>query len=254
MALLIAVLGLVIGSFLNVVIYRLRTEEKGHRSRSMCPECNAVLRPSELVPVFSFIFLKGRCRNCSKPISWQYPLVELSTSLLFVAAFLRHTGVAELEPASLHMFLRDAFFITLLTVVFVIDLRDMVVFDAVTIPGALIALVINLIMGVPLMGLLLAIAIGGGFFLLQWVISRGRWIGGGDVRIGAMMGAMLGFPGVVMALLLAYIVGAVVAVALLSAKKTTWSSQMAFGTFLSFATVIVLLWGDRIWAVYGSFL
>lgn len=254
MAFLVAALGLAIGSFLNVIIFRLRTDEKGWRSRSKCPECHTVLEPRDLIPLLSFIVLKGRCRTCKKPISWQYFLVELSTTLLFLAAFAHHGGSALLTNGQSLALARDVFFIAILTVVFVIDLLDMVVFDSVTIPAAIIAVILNVALGVPLGGLLLAAAIGGGFFLLQWLVSSGRWIGGGDVRIGAMMGAMLGFPGVVAALLIAYVIGALVAVGLLSAKKTTWSSHMAFGTFLSLATVVVLLWGDKIWAHYAALL
>ena len=254
LTLLTAALGLTVGSFLNVVIYRLRTEEKGFRSRSACPNCHAVLRAIDLVPVLSFVLLRGKCRDCRKPISWQYPVVEVSVMVMFLAAFFRHGGAEVLTNGQWLALARDAFFILVLTVVFVIDLIDMVVYDSVTIPAALIALVLNVLTGSPLSGLLLAALIGGGFFLLQWLVSRGKWIGGGDVRIGAMMGAMLGLQGVLAALLIAYVVGAIVAVILLANKKTSWSSQMAFGTFLSFATVVVLLWGDRLWALYAGML
>lgn len=253
MELVIALLGLAIGSFLNVVIGRLRSGETGWRSRSQCPDCHAVLRPSDLVPLFSFVVLRGRCRSCQKPISWQYPIVEFATAALFLAAFWLHGGSTGLQIGP-SMLLRDWLFIAGLTIVFTVDLRDMVVFDSVTIPLAIIAFIFNLALGADPVNLLLAAVVGGGFFLLQYVISRGRWIGGGDIRIGAMMGLMLGFPGVLLALFLSYVGGAAAALVLLAAGKAKWSSQMAFGTFLSAATVLVLFFGQGLLAWYASLL
>jgi prepilin signal peptidase PulO-like enzyme (type II secretory pathway) len=249
MTLLVAVLGLVIGSFLNVVIYRLRTGERGSRSRSICPLCHHILQPRDLVPLVSFALLGGKCRSCKGHISWQYPLVEATVMVLFLISYFTHAG--NFLVGGYLLFLRDVVFVCGLVVVFVIDFRDMVVFDSVTLPLAGFALLVNaLIFGFSWQNLLLAMAIGGGFFLLQWLVSRGRWIGGGDVRIGAMMGAMLGFPSILVALFLAYIIGAIVAVYLLVGKKTTWQSHMAFGTFLTFATVVALFAGKLLLAPY----
>lgn len=254
MALVIALLGLAIGSFLNVVIGRLRSGESGWRSRSHCPECHAVLRPSELIPLFSFVVLRGRCRACKKPISWQYPIVEFSTSALFLTSYGLHGGAVGLLGGGLLLVLRDWLFIAGLTVVFVIDLLDMVVFDSVTIPMAMLAFIFSLATGAKPLNLLLAALVGGGFFLVQYAVSRGRWIGGGDIRIGAMMGMMLGFPGVLLALFVSYVIGALTALGLMVAGKAKWSSQMAFGTFLSASTALVLFFGQRLLAWYASFL
>jgi leader peptidase (prepilin peptidase)/N-methyltransferase len=255
MLLLIAAIGLAIGSFLNVTIGKLRSGETGWRSRSQCPRCHAVLRPTDLVPVVSFIALRGKCRTCRKPISWQYPVVEVATMALFVVAFVVRGGTEGLlYGGMMPVFIRDTVFVSALMIVFVIDLLDMVVYDAVTIPMVIVAAAWNLWLGTSIRSLALAIAIGAGFFLLQHLVSRGRWIGGGDIRIGAMIGAMLGFPGVVAALLLAYASGAVVAIGLLAAKKTSWSAQMAFGTFLSFAAAVVLFFGEPFWAWYAGLL
>lgn len=254
MALVITLLGLAIGSFLNVVIGRLRSGETAWRSRSHCPDCHAVLRPSELIPLFSFVFLRGRCRSCRKPISWQYPIVEFSTAALFFSAYWLHGGAAGLLGGGALPILRDWLFISGLTVVFVVDLLDMVVFDSVTIPMTIGAFIFSVATGAKPLNLLLAALVGGGFFLLQYAVSRGRWIGGGDIRIGAMMGMMLGFPGVLLALFVAYVVGALTALVLLAGGKAKWSSQMAFGTFLSFATVFVLFFGQRLLVWYASFL
>lgn len=254
MSFIIAFLGLAVGSFLNVVIGRLRAGETGWRSRSRCPECHAVLRPSELVPLFSFLALRGKCRSCSKPISWQYPLVEFSTMLLFLASFWAHGGDAGALGGGALLLLRDWVFIAALMIVFVIDLRDMVVFDSVTLPMVVVAFLFNFAAGHDPRNLFLAALAGAGFFLFQYVISNGRWIGGGDIRIGGMMGMMLGFPGVVLALFMSYVIGAVAALGLLAAGKARWSGQMAFGTFLSVGTVLVLFFGQPIMAWYASLL
>jgi prepilin signal peptidase PulO-like enzyme (type II secretory pathway) len=254
MSFIVAFLGLAIGSFLNVVIGRLRSGETGWRSRSHCPDCHAVLRPSELIPVVSYLALRGHCRSCGKSISWQYPMVELSTMFLFLTAFWLRGGDAGLLGGGLLLVLRDWVFIAALTVIFVIDLRDMVVFDSVTLPMVVIAFLFNLAAGADPLNLLLAALAGAGFFLFQYVISRGRWIGGGDVRIGGMMGMMLGFPGVLLALFASYIIGAVAALGLLAAGKARWSGQMAFGTFLSVGTVLALFFGQPIMAWYASIL
>ena len=253
MAFAVALFGLAVGSFLNVVIGRLRTGETGWRSRSRCPDCHATLRPSELVPLVSFMVLRGKCRSCKKAISWQYPAVEFSTMALFLTAYWLRGGDAGVLGGTTLLMLRDWLFIAALTVVFVVDLLDMVVFDSVVLPMAAIAFLLNVAVGMPWQGLLLASAIGAGFFLLQYLISRGRWVGGGDVRIGAMMGAMLGVPGVVLALFVSYVAGALVALGLLASGKARWSGQMAFGTFLSIGTLVALFFGTSIMAWYAAF-
>lgn len=252
-ALLVAVLGLAVGSFLNVVIARLRSGETGWRNRSQCPECHIVLKPVELIPIVSYFALRGRCRACKKAISWQYPLVEGSTLALFLVAYCLAGGAAGLAEAPFHL-LRDWLFICGLTVIFVIDLRDMVVFDAVTLPMAVIAFVLNVLLGAKPLNLLLAAAVGAGFFLLQYALSKGKWIGGGDIRIGAMMGMMLGFPAVIMALFAAYMLGALYALGLMTAGRAKWSGQIAFGTFLSVTTLLTLFFGQAAMTWYASLL
>ena len=254
MSFIVAGLGLAIGSFLNVVIGRLRSGETGWRRRSRCPDCHAILRPSELVPVVSFLALRGRCRSCGKSISWQYPLVEVSTMLLFLTAFWLRGGDAGALGGGLFLMVRDWIFIAGLTIIFVVDLRDMVVFDSVTLPMIVIAFLLNLAASADPVNLFLAALAGAGFFLFQYVISRGRWIGGGDIRIGGMMGMMLGFPGVLLALFASYVIGALAALGLLAAGKARWSGQMAFGTFLSVGTLLALFFGQPIMAWYASLL
>ena len=252
MAIIVALLGLSVGSFLNVLIGKLRSGERGSRKRSRCPKCHIVLRPSELIPVVSFFVLRRKCRGCERSISWQYPLVELALMAALLVSYWVHGGAGAVFGPEWLFFVRDAVFVSALVVVFVIDYQDMIVFDSVTLPMIVIAGAFNLFLGVSFLNLLLAVLVGGGFFLFQYVISKGKWIGGGDIRIGAMVGAMVGFPGVVAVLLISYVMGAFFALSLIGLKKTTWKSQLAFGTFLTVATVIVLFFGDQIWNWYGS--
>ncbi len=254
MSVVVVLLGLAVGSFLNVVIGRLRAGETGWRNRSRCPKCRTLLAGIDLVPLLSFALLRGRCRTCRKPISWRYPIIEASTAALFLAIYVLHGGVAGVFSGQWLFMVRDAIFVSGLTVVFVIDLLDMVVFDSVTLPMMAVACLFNLALGAKPLNLLGAALCGGGFFLIQYVVSRGRWIGGGDIRIGAMMGMMLGFPGVLPALFFSYVLGAFFALVLLASGRVAWSSRMAFGTFLSVGTLIVLFFGGRLIAWYASFL
>ena len=243
--LFIAIFGLIIGSFLNMVIYRLKTGGQMIFSRSKCPKCHHLLGFSDLVPIFSFLFLKGKCRYCSKSISWQYPLVELASAIIFVLGYLKYfQQLVTLEIAfSYAVYL---IFCSFLIVIFVYDWKYYLILDKVSLPVLVMAFIFNYLLGKSLANLLVASLIIGGFFLLQFVISQGRWIGGGDIRLGLVMGAMLGWPKVLTALFLAYMLGAAFALILILLKKKQWNSQIPFGTFLTFSTVVALLYGDNL--------
>lgn len=262
---LIFIFGLLVGSFLNVIIHRLHTGESFLFTRSQCPRCGHVLAWYELVPVISFFAQKRRCRKCRQPISWQYPTVELATALLFVASYafvVQHMNDmviawwGGLAAFNLLYTLKLFVFVSVLLVVFVYDLRHYLILDVVTVPAMIFAFAINVIL-FPRLGtvtsLLGAAAVSGGFFWLQYVVSKGRWIGGGDIRLGALMGFMLGWPYVVVALFVAYILGALVSIALLIAGRKRWESQVPFGTFLAIGTVVALFFAEKIITWYLSY-
>ena len=273
MLLIIFIVGLCVGSFLNCLIYRLR-RQKTILGRSYCPHCKQPIAWYDNIPLISFILLKGECRHCKRPIAWQYPAVELATGILFVLAYINFQFFPpQRDPAMavtifnfqtisdvqilkfqfiihnsklLIQLLRDWLFVCILIVVFIYDLRWQLILDKVTVPAIIVAFGLNLWLGMNWLNLLAAAGIGGGFFLAQYLISRGRWIGGGDIRLGVLMGLMLGWPQILTALILAYVSGAVVGVGLLLERKKQLSSRLPFGTFLSAATIVAMLWGEEI--------
>ena len=251
------IFGLIIGSFLNVVILRLYREES-ITGRSRCPNCKKAIYWYDNIPIVSYLILRGKCRNCGKPISIQYPLVELATGILFVVGyfFTLQGHLSQVTPAHLFYFAlsRQFIFISLLIVIFVYDLRFYLIADIITIPGIIIALALNILLGISWSNLILAGIIGGGFFLLQYVISKGRWIGGGDIRLGILMGAMLGFPHILVALMLSYVFGGGLALPLLIFGKKHFGDKLPFGTFLTLGTLITIFWGESIIKWYVNFL
>jgi prepilin signal peptidase PulO-like enzyme (type II secretory pathway) len=148
------------------------------------------------------------------------------------------------------MFGRDIMFVAFLAAIFVYDLRHMEIPDRFTLPGMAVALAANVYLGSSLTSLLVGGAMVGGFFLLQYVLSRGQWIGSGDIRLGFLMGFMLGPTNAIVALFLAYFAGALFGLALMVARKASAKTPIPFGTFLSAATVVVLLTGDRLAETY----
>lgn len=248
----IFVFGTIIGSFLNAVIWRLRTGETFLRGRSYCPVCRHVLGVMDLVPLLSYLVLLGRCRYCRKGISPRYPTIEAATGLLFLA-FALQTGARYGDvfgwPAVLEL-LRNWYFVSVLMIIFVYDLRYMLILRKVTAPAIALALAANLALGVAWQGLAIGCLIGWGFFMLQILVSKGRWVGGGDVWLGLLLGAMLGWPMVAIALFVAYVAGAVVGTLLLLCRKVGWKSQIPFGTFLAASSLVTLLAGDSLLAWY----
>ncbi|HTM68424.1 MAG TPA: prepilin peptidase [Candidatus Binatia bacterium] len=244
--------GTIIGSFLNAVLWRLRTGEGFVYGRSYCPCCRHMLSARDLVPVLSYVLLRGRCRYCAKGIHPSYLAVELAMGTLFLAFAWPVIAAGLLDGKSLAGLLLSWYFAAVLVLIFVYDLRYMLIPTQVTGWAMGIAAVGGLLLGVPWQSMALGLAIGGGFFWLQHAISKGKWIGGGDIHLGALMGIMLGWPRILVALFLGYVSGAIVGAALLARKKSSWKSQIPFGTFLAAASIVSLLWGDRILAWYLS--
>lgn len=249
--------GLALGSFLNCVIYRLYHNKSPLAGRSFCPCCKHQLAWFDLIPVFSFIFLSGRCRYCAKKISWQYPAVELATAILVIIIYSKlnfQFSLSNFQP--LISFLSLTVFTCFLIVIFVYDFKYSVIPDKISIPGFIIVFmlqIINFLFSQQnkniyqfLLSLFLAGLLGGLFFLIQFAVSRGRWVGGGDIRLGVLMGLMLAWPNILVGLFLAYIIGSFITLPLVALGRKKLKSEIPFGTFLTLGAYIALLWGDEI--------
>lgn len=253
------ILGLFVGSFLNVVVYRLHREESFVKGFSKCLFCGHRLYPKDLVPLVSFLFLKGKCRYCRHKIAKQYFLMELATAIGFTLIALvlwknidSQIILANINNLLIFKTLAWCLFFSYLLIIFVYDLKYYLILDQVTLPAIVLIFIINLFLGFSWATLLLGALVGGGFFFLQFAISKGKWIGGGDIRLGLLLGVMLAWPQVLTALFLAYLLGSLFAIGLLLKGKKHWGDKLPFGTFLSLATFIVLLYGDVLISWYWS--
>jgi leader peptidase (prepilin peptidase) / N-methyltransferase len=242
---LFAILGLIIGSFLNVCIDRLPRNESIAYPPSHCPACQHKLAAKDLIPVFSYLVLRGRCRYCQAPIPKRLFWVELATGVVF-ALLAWHYG---LNPELAVM----AFYACLFIIIFVIDLEQGLILNKVAYPAMVVVFLLALYPWPWLndsLGMRLAYAaLGGGvgfiIFLLIALISRGG-MGWGDVKLAALIGLATGFPMVVVAIIMAAILGGIVAVALMIAKRKKRRETVPFGPFLAVAAMVTLLWGSNI--------
>ncbi|MDD4628731.1 MAG: prepilin peptidase [Candidatus Peribacteraceae bacterium] len=234
------VAGLVFGSFGNVLIARI-PKGKSIGGRSACPRCKEVLAPWEIVPLISFLILRGRCAHCGKRISAQYPIIEGATAFLFVLA----TFIVG-EPVSAGIL---ALVLWLLLLIAVVDEKTQMIPDVFSIPLVVLCIAEAIFMDTiePVGPLLLGL-----FFAIQWLISRGKWVGSGDILLGIALGFLLGgWIRAVFCLALAYIIGGVVASFLLLSSRADRKSHVAFAPFLAASALLTLLYGD---ALLGSFL
>lgn len=247
-----ALLGLSFGSFLNSLEWRLKQGRSVFKERSICPSCTSPVRWYDNIPFFSFIILGRRCRDCKVKLSWQYPLVELWMGFIFVFIFWfewRITGIFSL------VILLNWFIVWVLTFIFIYDLKYKEVVDSITLGAAAIVFIFGgFLFWNEWTSMLIGAIVGAGFFFLQFLVSKGKWVGGGDIRIGMLMGVILGWKLLLVALWIAYIIGAITGVGLLISKKKGMKSEVAFGTFLSLATLITMLFGENIIGWYLSLL
>lgn len=241
LCLAVFIFGSMVGSFLNVCIHRLPAGQSIVFPPSHCPTCKQPIRPTDNIPLFSYALLGGRCRACRSPISARYPLVEILTGATAVVTYL----VFGLSPEGLMNF---AFLAALITITF-IDLDHQIIPDAISLPGIGVGFLASLFLGTPgwqssLAGLLL----GGG---VLWAVAEGYFrltgregMGGGDVKLLAMIGAFLGWKAVPVSLLLASLTGTVVGLTLILAQGRDSHTPIPFGPFLALGAVSALFFGD----------
>ncbi len=250
-ALYVAVLGLIVGSYLNVVIYRLPRGISTVLPRSRCPGCGAAIRARDNVPVFSYLLLRGRCRSCGTKISWRYPLVEAATALLFVACLFRFGLTVEALVAVV--------FSCLMLALALIDYDHMILPDRITLPGIVLGLAVQpWIHWVGLVASVLGVLLGAGILLAVWgawyLIRKEEGMGLGDVKMLALIGAFLGWKGVLVALFCGALAGSVVGIALMRWGSHDMRSKLPFGTFLALGGLIALFAGEAIAGFYARLL
>lgn len=244
------IVGIVLAGLMSAFVFRSHSEWAWMKPKKACIKCELPRSPADLVPILGDIKTAYRCRNCKTFIPWQYPVIELTVVLLTVFHVWRFaTGMwVPMIDADLTWWFaaRDVIFSMFLLTVFVYDFKYELILDKYTIPAMVVALVFNITLGQSGYELVLAMVVLFVFFLLQYVLSKGRILGAGDVRMGLVIGAMLGFVHGIGAVLLAYVLGAAVGIILIAAKKHTLRDHVPFGTFLSVATLVMLVWGHEI--------
>jgi Type II secretory pathway, prepilin signal peptidase PulO and related peptidases len=255
----VILLGLALGSFVGLAIVRLAEGESVVAPRSRCRNCSHQLSWYENIPVFSFLFLKGRCRNCGHSISWFYPAVELISAAIVTLAF------AKLQPWPRFLLYLIPFIVPVLILGF-IDMRSLLLPDVLTLPGIGLGFIVHWVdvryfvggSGVSMLAVLLDSALGvlaggGSLFLLGWIYQRLRGregMGGGDIKYAAMLGAFFGWKAVFFIFLLAGSLGVLIGILLILSGKNTRSSYLPFGSFLSAAALLFLLWGTPLLTYY----
>lgn len=243
------IFGAIIGSFLNVVICRFKTG-MGIGGRSMCMSCGKSLTWRELIPIFSFIFLSGKCRGCMGKISWQYPLVELVTAALFALIFYRFPPASEAGLILLVIYLLVS---CILIVITVYDSKHKIIPDSLVYSFDLLALATVFIGGdailrAPHIWTILAGPILALPFALLWAASKGKWIGLGDAKLVLGIGWLLGLQAASSAIIIAFWIGAAVSVIwmIFSYKKIRRGMEIPFGPFLVLGAYLVLFFGFNV--------
>lgn len=242
-----ALVGLIVGSYLNVVIHRLPSQQSTVTPRSRCPRCGAAIRARDNLPVVSWLLLRGRCRDCGEPISFRYPLVEAATALLFAGAVLRFGPTATAAIAAL--------FCALLVALAGIDVEQFLLPDRITLPGIAVGLAVQpfVAWGSPVSAIQGALA-GAGILLAisgLWKLWKNvDGMGLGDVKMLAMVGAFLGLSGVLVTLVAATFAGSIVGVALLARGSIGLQGRLPFGFFLGLGGLIALFAGEPVSRYY----
>ncbi|KAB2951307.1 prepilin peptidase [Heliorestis acidaminivorans] len=239
------IIGTVIGSFLNVVIYRLPREKSVVTPPSACGSCETELKWNDLIPLISYILLKGRCRYCEESFSIRYPLIELLNGLSYLLIYL---AFGPTITAVAYMFL-----LSVLIAVVYIDLDFMIIPDKLMLTAFIAGIPLTLLQSLHTFttGLIGAL-VGGGILLLIAILSKGG-MGGGDIKLAAVLGLYLGWPQILLILFLSFFIGAIAGIAIVLRKGKTMKEAIPFGPYLALAAVIVIFWGPQLLNLYKSF-
>lgn len=245
---LVTVLGLMVGSFLNVCIHRLPLRLSLAWPASRCPHCRTPLKPYDNIPVLSYLMLRGRCRACSAPISMQYPSIEIVTAAVILSAYLLFDAP---------LVYQRILFACAMIVLFTIDLEHRILPDAVTLPGIVIGFVSSFFMPPGWVDSLIGLVLGGGSLWLMgeayFRLRHEEGMGFGDVKMLAMIGAFLGWKLMLLTLVLSSFLGSVIGLVTIVLKRGDMKYALPFGTFLAFGALVASVVGDRIVNWYAGF-
>ncbi|GAB6169127.1 A24 family peptidase [Clostridium carnis] len=249
MSILVLILGLCIGSFLNVCIYRLEREESIVFPASHCTSCMYELKWKDLIPVISYLILRGKCRNCNEKISLKYPLIEILNSIIYILLFIKFGLTIT--------FIKFCFLSSLLIVISMIDFETKYVYSATTIFGGVIGgtfIFINwYINGTSIVNNILGGLFGFGIIYLIVILTKG--MGAGDAEIAGVCGLFLGLNGIIVALFLAVVLGGIAGVIILVSKLKNKKDEIAFGPYIAIGTIITIFFSNEIVSFYvNSFL
>ena len=243
---LIVLLGLIIGSFLNVCIYRIVREESISFPQSHCTSCGYNLKPKDLVPVFSYIFLGGKCRCCKEKISIKYPLIEILNSCLYVLIYLRFGFTLEL--------FKFCMFASLLIVIAFIDFETKFIYNSTIIFGVISGIVFNALIWIKNKYIPWNYIVGAfiGFGIIYLIVILTDAMGEGDIDIALICGLFLGIKGVIVTLFIAIILGGIVGAIILILKLKDRKAEIAFGPYLAIGGIISCLYGNYLIEIYLS--
>lgn len=248
---IIFIFGLFIGSFLNVLADRLPRGESVVRGRSHCEKCKKTLQWYDLIPLASYVFLRGKCRYCHTRLSFIYPIVEITTGVLFVITTIFVLNGLKFSISDFKFLISliyYLFIVSSLIVIFFADLKYEIIPDKIVFPAIVVsALYLILNTQYAILPYLLSALGAGLFFLLLFLITKGKGMGLGDVKFAFLMGLILGFPNIVVSLYIAFLTGAIIGVALILWKRRKMSgATIPFGPFLVLGTLTALFWGGII--------
>ena len=258
---LAVVAGLVAGSFASALTWRYPRKISSMWGRSFCPKCKKTISWKHNIPLLSFLLLRGKCANCSKKISARYPILELvmASAFLFAAkvpdfcvSILNSSPVCSMFSVYGYVFLAFLVFFLFLSVsIFVMDLEHGIIPDYFVFLGFLAASILLFLPPSSSFYLHLVSGFGAGFFLLAvHLLTKGKGMGLGDVKLALFVGLLLGWPYVLVWLLIAFIAGGGTGIVLIALGKAKFGKQIAFGPFLILSLVITLIWGDRILGLF----
>ncbi|MBE3089203.1 MAG: prepilin peptidase [Actinobacteria bacterium] len=247
---ILSLLGLIVGSFSNVCIYRIPRNESIIFPASHCPKCRNTIKPIDNIPLLSYILLKGRCRHCKSKISIQYPIVEFITGLIYLIIYLIY-GLS--IQTLIYIILSSA-----LIIIAFIDLNQQIIPDVISLPGIAIGFILSFF--VPYIAFInsaLGVVVGGGVILIIGlggsVIFKKEAMGGGDIKLAAMIGAFLGWRYIIISLFLGFFLGALIGIILIMTKIKKREDVIPFGPFIILGSFITLIWGEKIISWYLRF-